>query len=195
VPARAGVLIIAALSALSAIGFDRLLLTPAMARVRRLALGGVVLALIVEGWTTIPLTTVQTRPSQYSQWLRQQTGEIVAESPMALPDALPGRDADVEYESIFHWTPTVNGYSGYYPRSYVALLEACRAWGSGCRDALSRSGVTLLVVHDNWQSPRLDGIDIHHVEADVSVPGVLTARSLTGRVRVYRLGTPQATPP
>ena len=34
------------------------------------------------------------------------------------------------YASIFHWQPILNGYSGFYPRSYIELIEMMREFPS-----------------------------------------------------------------
>ena len=41
-------------------------------------------------------------------------------------ELLPAHDARYAYMSIFHWKRLVNGYSGYYPPSYLARMHAAR---------------------------------------------------------------------
>jgi hypothetical protein len=60
-------------------------------------------------------------PPLYRYLARQPRG-VVAEFPVPRADALPGYDPDYAYMSTFHWFPIVNGYSGMYPRSYLARL-------------------------------------------------------------------------
>ena len=46
----------------------------------------------------------------------------VLELPLPRPDGLPFHDASYLYTSTFHWKTLVNGYSGYYPPSYIRRL-------------------------------------------------------------------------
>ena len=39
--------------------------------------------------------------------------------PLAPAHMLPGDDPRYAYLSTFHWMPSINGYSGYYPPSYL----------------------------------------------------------------------------
>jgi hypothetical protein len=53
------------------------------------------------------------------------------------------------YRSTLHWRPMVNGYSGYYPRSYTQLLIAMRPFpDTNSIEYLQERGVTMLIVHD-----------------------------------------------
>ena len=61
---------------------------------------------------------------------------------------LPGDDPRYSYLSTFHWQPIVNGYSGFYPASYLSRLDDV----SGFPDErsiqrLRRDGVRYLIVH------------------------------------------------
>ncbi len=49
------------------------------------------------------------------RWLKAHGGD---DPVIELPIGLPSLDARYEYLSTFHWSPLLNGYSGYRPRSY-----------------------------------------------------------------------------
>ena len=67
---------------------------------------------------------------------------------MPVPEALPGDEARYAYLSTFHWMPLVNGYSGYYPPSYLTRIDRLRAFpGAGSTDVLRRAGVRYVIVH------------------------------------------------
>ena len=58
------------------------------------------------------------------------------------------------YASIFHWQPLLNGYSGFYPRSYIELIEMMRAFPSDEAIAyLKRREVDLIVLHGTYMKP------------------------------------------
>jgi hypothetical protein len=58
------------------------------------------------------------------------------------------------YESIFHWQPMLNGYSGFYPRSYLELLEKQLTFPDDASvDYLKQRGVDLIVLHGRYMAP------------------------------------------
>jgi hypothetical protein len=52
------------------------------------------------------------------------------ELPVPAPDRLPGSDPLYVYWSTTHWRPMINGYSGYYPESYLETLHVMKAFPS-----------------------------------------------------------------
>jgi hypothetical protein len=56
--------------------------------------------------------------------------------------------------SVFHWMPLVNGYSGYYPDSYIYRLERLSDMPSAkALDALAREGARYVIVHSGLYRP------------------------------------------
>ena len=52
--------------------------------------------------------------------------------------------------SIFHWKPLINGYSGFYPASYLRrLLDLRRFPEPFSLRVLRREGVRYLVIHQS----------------------------------------------
>jgi hypothetical protein len=126
VPGRFGAIVTAAIAILAAFGAARVLAVIARASARRAALVAMIAVLAAEYASAPPLMTVALRPPPAYIELRKLRPGPVVEFPMPAPDALPGPDPSYEYWSTFHWFPLLNGYSGYYTRQYLDLLEALR---------------------------------------------------------------------
>jgi hypothetical protein len=86
-------------------------------------------------------------PAIYA-WLAQQPSGVVVELPMPVPEALPGPDARYVYFSTFHWHPLLNGYSGFFPASYVDRADSLREFPDD-RSVLrlKRDGARYLLLH------------------------------------------------
>jgi len=147
-PSRFGIFVVFALAMLAAYGHAALeaTLPKRLARVLSIAIAAV---LLLEYWVA-PLRLVpfpNTAPPLYA-WLRQQPRGVVAEFPMPLPDSLPGHEARYAYMSTFHWMPLLNGYSGYYPASYLAMIAALRHFPDERAMTILRDrGTRYVVVH------------------------------------------------
>jgi hypothetical protein len=121
-PARAAIFCLMFLGALAARGCAIILTPlPGLARI------GVVVAIgttvLLEYWVApLRLWPYPERPPLYEFLARQPDG-VVAEFPVVQVNSLPAHDARYAYMSIFHWKPLVNGYSGYYPPTYVARIQ------------------------------------------------------------------------
>lgn len=73
---------------------------------------------------------------------------VVIELPVPSPSELPGADPTYQFWSSAHWYPLVNGYSGYYPVSYLRTLHAMRTFPDDESVArLGRLNVRYIVVH------------------------------------------------
>ena len=156
-PARASILVLMFLGVLAARGWS-LTSQKLPARVRTAAALIVIGAALLEYWVVpVRLTPYPNQaPLLYSFLARQPPG-LVAEFPMPRPDTLPGHEARYAYTSTFHWLPLVNGYSGYYPPSYITRLERVRnlADRRGV-DFLRREGVRYVIVHEGNFADRVD---------------------------------------
>jgi hypothetical protein len=95
------------------------------------------------------------RPSALAQWLAQQPRSVVLELPLPRADALHTiQDGLYMYASIFHWQPLLNGYSGFYPTSYIELIERAREFPADAAiDYLKARRVDLLVIHSQFLKP------------------------------------------
>jgi hypothetical protein len=111
--------------------------------------------LLLEYWVApLALVPYLNKPPPLYKWLAQQPRALVAEFPMPLPQTLPGDEARYAYMSTFHWMPLVNGYSGYYPRSYITRLVRLRGFPNAISvERLRHEGVQYLIVHPSGYAP------------------------------------------
>jgi hypothetical protein len=83
--------------------------------------------------------------------LASQPPGVVLELPAPRANTLPGMDAEDAYMSTFHWFPLVNGYSGFYPASYLARIENLRNFPDDRSLAqIHADGVRYLVLHQHF---------------------------------------------
>ena len=153
VPARASIFALLFLGLLAAYGIASL--TAALRRPLRQAIAvGACGILLLEYWVA-PLTLVEFHneaPPLYVLLSRLPRG-VVAEFPMPEPDP-PRHDPRFAYMSTFHWQQLVNGYSGFYPRSYLRRIRALAKFPDANSVAvLRREGVKYVVVHADGYPP------------------------------------------
>jgi hypothetical protein len=152
VPARAAILVFLAVAGLAAYGFARL----TRGRPRRttaLAAAALAAAMLIEyrhplrAWLTIPAD-----PPQVYRWLAAQPRSVVAEVPFAEPGRLDRIfDGLYMFNSIYHWQPLVNGYSGFFPRTAIELMEQTAGFPDDRSiEYLKGRGVDLIVVHGGF---------------------------------------------
>lgn len=147
-PARLGIFVIFFLAILAAYGHAAL--ERALGgRVQRALMLLVPAVLLLEYWVApLPLAPYPTAPPPLYQWLRTQPVGVVAEFPMPQPDAPPAHEPRYEYMSTFHHMPLINGYSGYYPDSYIARLNRLRNMPDDTAlQALVSDGVRYIIIH------------------------------------------------
>ena len=148
VPARLGIFVIAFLAILAAQGYATLhdAVRPSFRRAFAVLVSGV---LLLE-YSVSPLQLVpyeNTRPPVYELLARLPPG-VVAEFPVPLKNAVPGPDARYTYMSTFHWQKLINGYSGFYPPSYLRRLDDLQSFpDASSLEILRRTGVSYVVVH------------------------------------------------
>lgn len=65
-------------------------------------------------------------------------------------DSPPHHDPRFAYMSTFHWMPLVNGYSGFFPRSYLLRIARMANFPDATTVAsLKRDDVRYLVIHED----------------------------------------------
>jgi hypothetical protein len=104
---------------------------------------------MLEYWVA-PLTLVPffNDPPPLYRWLALQPRGVVAEFPMPFPFRLPGHESRYIDMSTFHWMPMLNGYSGYYPQSYIRRLKPFTTFpDASAIELLRKEGVRYLIVH------------------------------------------------
>ncbi|MFH1033737.1 MAG: hypothetical protein V1806_04455 [Pseudomonadota bacterium] len=152
VPARLAVLVTLAWAVLAAYGWQRLAaLWPGRVAVRRLALSGACLLMLLES-CSVPVPWLQVydfTPPVY-QWLAAQpAGSVVFEAPTMGHMGDQARDARYLYWSTKHQQPLVNGYSGFFPPGYRQMTQIAGRLPdtSELLPELRRRGARLLVLH------------------------------------------------
>jgi hypothetical protein len=153
---RVGQAVLLASGILAGLGFARLAARARRAGPRLAVAGGLALgALILAEYLMAPiaLTRVQTAAGGVQQWLRDQPRGVLAEFPLPPDHPVESRNFESRfaYLSTFHWQPTVNGYSGFWPAGYILMLHAVRDFPSDSSIAALRArGVTYLAVHERY---------------------------------------------
>jgi hypothetical protein len=150
-PARASILVFFALAGLAAFGWARIL--PRLGRWRTPATAVVAVAMLMEyatllhTWLDLPA-----KPPAVYAWLATQPRSVVVEFPLPTADRL-----DFTYESLYmfgsttHWQPILNGYSGFFPQSFLDLTEYSKSFPDDRSVAyLKQRGVDFIVVHGSY---------------------------------------------
>lgn len=153
-PARVGIFVMFFLGILAAYGHAAI--ERAVGRRLRTGLALVIpTALLLEYWVApLPLVPYPTGPAPLHSWLAQQPPGVVAEFPMPQLNELSGHEPRFEYMSTYHWMPLVNGYSGYYPDSYINRLERLRKMpDDSALETLVAAGVRYVVIHTGLYRP------------------------------------------
>ncbi len=155
-PARFAILAVAGMAVLSALGVQVMLDKFARPDMLKLSRGGllatVVLALLVEYQNTgMVLTRVAPAPGAplnvYVAAQAMGSGAML-ELPLPALDALPGREPVYSYWSVGTWHRRINGYSGYYPPSFIQTVERLQSFPDTASLAhLRELGVRVIVVH------------------------------------------------
>ncbi|HNV01795.1 MAG TPA: hypothetical protein PLE61_09280 [Vicinamibacterales bacterium] len=158
VPSRFTVLAVLGLAIVAGAGMDRLL-----ARVssrRRTLLPAAVAVLLVAESAAAPLSLVPAHAEAplADRWLAARPRPfVVAEVPLPDPmdaSAFERRQTMYMLHAMAHWQKTVHGYSGWRAPLHERLYLAMRAFPDDASlDALSRLGVTYVVVHTELYPP------------------------------------------
>jgi hypothetical protein len=192
-PARAAALVYLALAVLAGYGW-RAVLT----RRPRWTMTGTTLLvglLFLEYLTLTPTPLVlPSQPPAVARWLAQQPPGVVVEFPLPRADELHTiHDGMYMYASIFHWQRLLNGYSGFYPRSYIELIEMMRSFPSEEAIAyLKQREVDLIVLHGTYLKPDALGTLAAALNARSDTQAVAEFQEPGGPDLVFRLN--RATP-
>jgi hypothetical protein len=154
VPARFGMLVAFLLAVLAGYGVARV--TRRLNRAGRFLLVIVGLGVMVlEARSPVLLTMVPTRPAVVDTWLRAQPPSVIVELPVPPPHQ-PFQESEGKplYHSVFHWQRLVNGTSGFFPPSYLDLLDHMRSFpDAGSIRYLKTRGVRFIVVRQSMFDP------------------------------------------
>jgi len=153
-PARASILVFLALAGLVAFGWARLERSlkgwaPAATAVAGLALLGEYATVQKHWYVASP------QPPQVYEWLARQPRSVVLELPLTTADRLDlVPDGIYMFRSTEHWQPILNGYSGFFPRTFLELTERMKTFPDEASIAyLKQRQVDLIVVHGGLLAP------------------------------------------
>jgi len=150
IPARMGLMVVFSLAVLAGEGAARLVRRMRSPSTRRALLLGLGALMLVEYASTPELVTVPRNPPEiYSDLLRDR-----GDSPTAILFEFPTlltSDPAYLYYSTFHWQTLINGYSGFFPPSYLRLRQAIQNFPEPpSMDAIRERGAQYLIVHGEY---------------------------------------------
>ena len=153
-PARASLFVLFAIAGLAAFGWSRI--EPRLKQWKSAITAVVVVALLAEYATLLDTWLIlPPKPPRVYSWLADQPRSVVIEFPLATADRL-----DFMYEGLYmlgstvHWQPILNGYSGFFPKSFLELTESERTFPDDRSIGyLKERGVDLIVIHGGFLTP------------------------------------------
>lgn len=124
-------------------------------------------------------------PAVYARLAREEPRAALAELPL-YPPAEIYRNAGYVLASTVHWTPLVNGYSGFTPPAFVERAEVLRHFPDEAAIALLHElGVSHVIVHlGRYRPPRAERI----ATLLAARPDFQLLEAGTDGERLYRLG-------
>ena len=188
-PARASILVFLAIAALVAFGWSRLM----HGRSRRTVMIATIVmatAMLVEYRTRIETwLTLPAQPAEVYRWLAAQPRSVVAEVPFAKLDRLHSLpDGVYMFNSTWHWQPIVNGYSGFYPKTFYELVENTASFPDDRSIEYLRSrGVDLIVVHGSLMDRETFGDTTAALLARPDIEAMAQFQEPRGADTVFRL--------
>ncbi len=157
-PSRFAIVAMSALAVLAALGVQTIAASMSTrSPSNRLSRKGLVAAfalilLVVEYRNTaMLLAEVRTTPIEGQDVYRAARAlgpGVMLELPLPRLDALPGREPEYAFWSIGTWFRRLNGYSGYFPPSYIQTVARLESFPDQASIALLRQlGVRYIIVH------------------------------------------------
>lgn len=147
-------------------------------------LAALTVGVVIDAWPALSLQPVWKEPPSIYEQLKGRPDVVLAEFPLRsnAPENLP-----FMYFSLWHWTPMVNGYSGFIPESYDRLAEDLVEFPRGDWAARLRSlGVTHVSVNCGlWDATCEDVVSYIRASRDLRL--VSEARWQGRPVQLYEL--------
>jgi hypothetical protein len=187
-PARASILVFLALAGLVAFGWARL--ERSFKGWAPLATTVVAMALLAEYATVQSHWFVaETRPPAVYEWLARQPRSVVLELPVTTADRLDlVPDGIYMFRSTEHWQPILNGYSGFFPKSFIELTERMKSFPDEASIAyLKQRQVDFIVVHGGLLAPDRFGAITARLLARPDIEAKGQFEELRGPDMVFRL--------
>ena len=186
-PARLGLFVLLFLGVLAGYGYSALAAN--RSRAWRIGLAAAcVIALLAEYRTRLLLVPFPTEAPPIYRVLAKQPRGVLAELPVPRLNALPGNDAEYAYLSTFHWFPMVNGYSGFYPPSYLDRLDRLRTFPSEqAMNQLRRDGVHYVILHTTPYPPGVLNEIRSQLEREGQLIEIAAFDAADGPAHLYRM--------
>jgi hypothetical protein len=146
-------------------------------------------AALAEGCSTpVHLTMIPKAPPPIYADLLQDIGGALAATIVDVP-MIVGGDQSYMYYSTFHWQMLLNGYSGFFPASYLRLVAAMRGFPDArSLDALRGRGARYTVIHGENLEPETYRRLIGEIEACRCGLTLVARRSWQDReISLYRV--------
>jgi len=152
VPARFAMLVVLTLGLLAGSGAMRLLARFRSVKTRVVAVAALTGVIIADAWPhSDRLPVWQSPPSIYAALPR---AAVLFEFPVHSPADRFSENLPYMYFSLWHWRPLVNGYSGFTPASYEALLQGVSSFPeTQALKYLEDVGVTHIALHCRLWEP------------------------------------------
>src|SRR5262249_44017307 len=113
---------------------------------------------------------------------------VLAEFPMASEEAGAWFDARYVYFFSFHWKNLVNGYSGFFPPSYLEPVSPARDFPSDrAIDYLRSRGVNYIAVHGAFYAPERYHTIVAELDRKSGIQLASTVAWQGSESRLYRL--------
>ena len=149
-PARASVFCLLFLGVLAAYGMTALIAATKIPMRRVVAALVCAIILLEYKVGTLPLVPYPNEPPPLYVLLTRLPRGVVIEFPIPKPGAPPHHDPRFAYMSTFHWMPLLNGYSGFFPPSYLRRLARLEPFPDEESVAsLRRENVRYVIVHQD----------------------------------------------
>lgn len=192
VPARFGMIALTMLALLAAMGTVALERSLGNERQKNAVAAGLLIVMVAESASALPVRRLPAAAPPVYALLATMPPTVIAHLPLPRADALPGAEADFQYFAQYHRHRLVNGNSGFYPPSYLTLLEAAVNFpDEASLTALRAKGVEYLLVHQqHYPTPQAFARVVEALERRRDTEPVATSTDDGGVVRVYRLGAP-----
>jgi len=151
IPARMGIMVVFSLAVLAGYGAARIGEMLKRPRRRQIAFVALGLVLLLEyASKPLPLWLAPTTPPDVYADIARDRGD----SPTAVLFEFPTghmEDPEYLYFSTFHWEYLVNGYSGFFPPSYLKVVRAVADFPDAASfDMIKSHGARYIVVHGEW---------------------------------------------
>jgi hypothetical protein len=186
-PARFAILVVLTLALLAGHGAARLLSLVADVRLR--AVGALLLtaAIVADAWPRYDRLPVwRSPPAIYASLPAARS--VLFEFPVHSPADRFSENLPYMYFSMWHWRPMVNGYSGFTPPSYAALLEGTSTFPDpAALQYLARVGVTHIALNCRLWEPDVCASTMSRLDAAAGVRRLARAEWYGAPSTLYEL--------